>query len=103
MVATPGRLEDLCDEGVLALDDVMCLVLDEADRMLDDGFEKAIRRIVSKCPSPITENQEGRGRQTVMFSATWPEEIRKLAASFLRSDDLVRVTVGSEDLSANTR
>ena len=69
--------------------------------MLDDGFEPAIRRIVGRCPAPAGPN--GRGRQTVMFSATWPEEIRSLASSFLRCDDLVRVTVGSEDLSANTR
>ena len=104
VVATPGRLEDLLDEGVLSLDDILCLVLDEADRMLDDGFEPAIRRIVGRCPEPAGSGGVGkRGRQTVMFSATWPEEIRKLAGTFLRSEDLVRVTVGSEDLSANTR
>lgn len=103
VVATPGRLEDLLDEGVLSLDDILCLVLDEADRMLDDGFEPAIRRIVGRCPAPAgTEKAGSRGRQTVMFSATWPEEIRKLAGTFLRSEELVRVTVGSEDLSANT-
>lgn len=97
VVATPGRLLDLVQEGNLSLADVSYLVLDEADRMLDEGFEPAIRQIVGQCPPA------GLGsRQTVMFSATWPEEIRTLAERFL-SKDVVRVVVGGEDLAANHR
>jgi ATP-dependent RNA helicase DBP3 len=69
--------------------------LDEADRMLDEGFEPAIKQIVSSCPDKTT-------RQTVMFSATWPDEIRSLADKYLKPD-VVRVTVGSAELSANHR
>lgn len=74
---------------------VIYLVLDEADRMLDQGFAPAIEQIVKACPKP-------NHRQTVMFSATWPEEIRALANSYLKAD-VVRVTVGSPELSANHR
>ena len=63
--------------------------------MLDQGFAPAIEQIVKACPPPHL-------RQTVMFSATWPEEIRTLANSYLKSD-VVRVTVGSPELSANHR
>ena len=93
--ATPGRLIDLLDENALTLGNIKYLVLDEADRMLDDGFEPAIRKILSSCPS-------GETRQTVMFSATWPEAIRALAETFLASD-VVRVIVGGDELSANHR
>jgi ATP-dependent RNA helicase DBP3 len=95
VVATPGRLADLCDEGPKTCDlsSVEYLVLDEADRMLDFGFEPAVRAIISQCkPKPE--------RQTVMFSATWPESVRKLAADFM-ADNTVRVTIGSPDLSAS--
>ena len=67
------------DENALTLCNIKYLVLDEADRMLDDGFEQAIRKILSACPS-------SESRQTVMFSATWPEAIRALAETFLASD-----------------
>jgi ATP-dependent RNA helicase DBP3 len=96
VVATPGRLLDLLDENALSLSSISHMVLDEADRMLDDGFEPAIRKILSNCPSASN------GRQTVMFSATWPEEIRALADTFLRKD-VVRVIVGGDELSANHR
>ncbi len=85
----------MLEEGVLSLSQVTYLVLDEADRMLDDGFEKSIRSILSKCPPAGV-------RQTAMFSATWPEEIRQLADKFLNKD-VVRVTVGGDELSANHR
>ncbi|KAK0198074.1 P-loop containing nucleoside triphosphate hydrolase protein [Armillaria mellea] len=94
VVGTPGRILDLIGERVCELGGVDYLVLDEADRMLDQGFENAIRQIISY----TKKNEE---RQTMMFSATWPESIRRLASTFQR--DPVRVTVGSEDLTANSR
>jgi len=97
VVATPGRLNDLlCPPAGLtvAVDvkSVCYLVLDEADRMLDMGFEPQIRKIIQALP------QE---RQTVMFTATWPPAIRRLAQDFLK--DAVEVRVGeTENLSVNT-
>jgi len=88
-VATPGRLEDLMSDGSCRLDNVSYLVLDEADRMLDLGFEPAIRKIAGATRAD---------RQTLMFSATWPSAIRKLASEFLSGP--ARVTIGSEELSA---
>ncbi|KAK9820507.1 hypothetical protein WJX72_011094 [[Myrmecia] bisecta] len=90
VVATPGRLEDLCNDGSCRLEGVSYLVLDEADRMLDLGFEPHIRAIAM---------QTRADRQTLMFSATWPHEIQKLAAEFML--DPVKVTIGSQDLSAS--
>lgn len=95
VVGTPGRTLDLADSGDLDLSGIKYLVLDEADRMLDAGFENDIRRIIAHCPK-----HEG-GRQTVMFSATWPESVRRLASTFLTEP--VKVTVGSDELSANKR
>lgn len=106
VVATPGRLMDLIEEQQLSLSQVCYLVLDEADRMLDEGFEPVIRTIISLCPqvasSSDTFEQSLSKRQTVMFSATWPEEIRNLADKFL-NHDMIKVTVGSDELSANHR
>ncbi|KAI0029067.1 P-loop containing nucleoside triphosphate hydrolase protein [Vararia minispora EC-137] len=93
VVGTPGRIKDLVGDGALDLGSVECLVLDEADRMLDKGFENDIRTIVG-----WTKAEE---RQTLMFSATWPDAVRRLAASF--QCDPVRVTIGSDDLTANSR
>ncbi|KAG9511098.1 putative ATP-dependent RNA helicase DDX17, partial [Fragariocoptes setiger] len=89
-IATPGRLLDLLEEQFVNLNQITYLVLDEADRMLDMGFEPQIRKIVKYLP----EN-----RQTLMWSATWPEEIRALAEDFMREYDLVAVE-GTE-LTAN--
>ncbi|KAI9094635.1 P-loop containing nucleoside triphosphate hydrolase protein [Phlyctochytrium arcticum] len=93
LVATPGRLLDLVEEDSSACDlsDVSYLVLDEADRMLDQGFEEAIKKIVAR----LTR----KSRQNVMFSATWPTAIQKIANQYLNS--ATKVTVGSLDLSAN--
>uniref|UniRef100_A0A1L8ED58 RNA helicase n=1 Tax=Haematobia irritans TaxID=7368 RepID=A0A1L8ED58_HAEIR len=78
IVATPGRLEDMITRGKVCLDNIRFLVLDEADRMLDMGFEPQIRRIVEE------SNMPGRGqRQTLMFSATFPKQIQELASDFL--------------------
>ncbi|KAF9073936.1 P-loop containing nucleoside triphosphate hydrolase protein [Rhodocollybia butyracea] len=93
IVGTPGRILDLMSEGACDLSGVDFLVLDEADRMLDKGFENDIRKIISNT-KPQAE------RQTLMFSATWPEAVRKLASTF--QNDPIRVTVGSDDLTANS-
>ncbi len=77
LIATPGRLIDLMDQGVVRLDKIEIFVLDEADRMLDMGFLPAVKRIVKALPKE---------RQTLFFSATMPEEIRSLAESLLRPD-----------------
>jgi ATP-dependent RNA helicase DDX3X len=87
LIATPGRLVDLIERGRLAMDNVKFLVLDEADRMLDLGFEPQIRRIVEEEGMPC-----GNDRQTMMFSATFPPNIQRLASDFLR--DYVFLTVG---------
>jgi superfamily II DNA/RNA helicase len=68
------------------------MVLDEADRMLDMGFEKEVRAIIGATPTSLT-------RQTVMFSATWPRDAAKLASDFLSQP--LRVNIGSAELSAS--
>jgi ATP-dependent RNA helicase RhlE len=82
LVATPGRLLDLLEQGLARLDQVEIFVLDEADRMLDMGFIHDVRRVIAKLP---------KDRQTLLFSATMPDEIRALAQNILR--DPVRVEV----------
>ncbi|SFK82191.1 ATP-independent RNA helicase DbpA [Lysobacter sp. cf310] len=82
VVGTPGRLQELVRKQALRLDAVSVLVLDEADRMLDMGFEEPIRELVGKTP---------RKRQTLLFSATFPDAIRTLAAKMMREP--VEVTV----------
>nr|CAA36873.1 p68 protein [Schizosaccharomyces pombe] len=89
-IATPGRLLDMLDSNKTNLRRVTYLVLDEADRMLDMGFEPQIRKIV---------DQIRPDRQTVMFSATWPKEVQRLARDYL--NDYIQVTVGSLDLAAS--
>jgi ATP-dependent RNA helicase RhlE len=84
VVATPGRLLDLMEQGSLHLRDIQMLVLDEADRMLDMGFMPDVRRILEKCP---------RDRQTLLFSATIPPEIERLAAWALRSPERIEIGV----------
>lgn len=74
IIACPGRLIDFVEEGSITLQNISYLVLDEADRMLDMGFEPQIRKIVERVP---------KDRQTLMWSATWPKEVRKLAEDFL--------------------
>ena len=82
LVATPGRLLDHVQQKTVDLRQVQILVLDEADRMLDMGFIHDIRRILALLPAQ---------RQNLLFSATFPEEIRKLAASFMRNPATVEV------------
>lgn len=80
IVATPGRLEDMITRGKVGLENIRFLVLDEADRMLDMGFEPQIRRIVEQSNMPPTGE-----RQTLMFSATFPKAIQELASVFLHN------------------
>ncbi|KAI8299955.1 ATP-dependent RNA helicase ded1 [Colletotrichum sp. SAR11_59] len=87
LVATPGRLVDLIERGRISLQNIKYLVLDEADRMLDMGFEPQIRRIVEGEDMPNVQN-----RQTLMFSATFPRDIQMLARDFLK--DYVFLSVG---------
>ncbi len=90
LVATPGRLLDLMNQGHVDLSKVETLVLDEADQMLDMGFIHDLRRIVAKAPAQ---------RQTLLFSATMPAAIRQLASSWLR--DPVTVQVATESAPAD--
>jgi ATP-dependent RNA helicase RhlE len=82
VVATPGRLLDQIQRGMLRLSEIEILVLDEADRMLDMGFLPDVRRIVERCP---------RTRQTLLFSATIPPEIEQLCRWALRSPETVEI------------
>lgn len=91
VIGTPGRLKDLMEMGICCLNEVSFVVLDEADRMLDMGFEREVRSILSETRS---------ARQMVMFSATWPLLVHQLAQEFMAANP-VKVVVGSEDLAAN--
>ncbi|XP_035902026.1 ATP-dependent RNA helicase dbp2 isoform X1 [Anopheles stephensi] len=90
VIATPGRLIDFLESGTTTLQRVTYLVLDEADRMLDMGFEPQIRKILEHVRPD---------RQILMWSATWPKEVQRLARDFL--GDYVQINVGSLELSAN--
>ncbi len=83
LVATPGRLLDLMNQGYVRLERVEVLVLDEADRMLDMGFIHDVRRVIAAVP---------RQRQTLLFSATMPKEIQELADNILNNPVKVAVT-----------
>ncbi|KAG0746739.1 hypothetical protein G6F60_008263 [Rhizopus arrhizus] len=86
LVATPGRLVDILERRRLSFKNIQYLVLDEADRMLDMGFEPQIRRIVDGEDMPPVGK-----RQTLLFSATFPENIQKLARDFLQNNVFLSV------------
>jgi len=90
VIATPGRLIDHLEQGNTNLKRVTYLVLDEADRMLDMGFEPQLRKICSQIRPD---------RQVLMWSATWPKEVQQLAGDYLH--EYYQVTVGSLDLAGN--
>ncbi|XP_017864054.1 PREDICTED: ATP-dependent RNA helicase p62-like [Drosophila arizonae] len=90
VIATPGRLLDFLQSGTTNLRRCTYLVLDEADRMLDMGFEPQIRKILSQIRPD---------RQILMWSATWPREVRQLAEDFL--GNYIQINIGSLELSAN--
>ena len=90
IVATPGRLRDFMNDGDVRLDRVTILILDEADRMLDLGFEPEIRAIAGATRAD---------RQTVMFSATWPNSVQGLAAEFMTNP--IKCRIGAEGLKAS--
>ena len=78
IVGTPGRVQKHIDQGTLTLNDLQMLVLDEADRMLDMGFFDAIKNVIKHCPKK---------RQTWLFSATYPKEIKVLATQFMMNPE----------------
>ena len=91
LIATPGRLLDLCNQGHIRLQDVEFLVLDEADTMLDMGFIHDIKKIIKQTPND---------RQTLFFSATMPPNIRELSSTILK--DPIRVQIAAESSAAET-
>lgn len=93
VVATPGRLIDLMNDGHTNLNRCSFLVLDEADRMLDMGFEPQLRDIIPKIRPD---------RQVTLWSATWPKEVQRLSRDLL-GRDFIQVTIGSLELSANKK
>lgn len=90
VVATPGRALDLCDRGSLKLGSVRTVVLDEADEMLEMGFIEDIETLLAKTPS---------SRQTVLFSATMPKRIDKLASKHLRNPERVAIAAPKQKSS----
>lgn len=92
VVACPGRLLDFIQSRETNMHRCSFLILDEADRMLDMGFEPQIRKIVS---------QMRKDRQTLMYSATWPKEVRRLADDFLQRPGLLQIGNAGDELAAN--
>jgi len=99
IVATPGRIMDLAERGMIHYRNVRQVVLDEVDRMLDIGFRDDIRRILKSCPAPGPKDQGGGGRQTIFVSATISPEIESLARSHAKDAEKIVVTTGSLTVS----
>ena len=94
MVGTPGRIRDHISRETINLSKVQTLVLDEADRMVDMGFYEEIAGIVSACPTR---------RQTLLFSATYPDDIRRASAEFLRDPVEIKVEAQHDDSQIEQR
>ncbi len=90
IVGTPGRVEEHLNKGSLKLDDLTTLVLDEADRMLEMGFQPALDAIVAFAPKQ---------RQTLLFSATYPKQIEAMAAALMQQPQLIKVESSHSNLS----
>ena len=94
IVATPGRLCDLLERQALDLSAKCCFcVLDESDRMLDMGFEKQLTQVIKALPAK---------RQTLLFTATWPKAVRRVAAKFLREGETTEIFVGESGDTAES-
>jgi ATP-dependent RNA helicase DDX3X len=91
IIATPGRLIDVMNRRCLTLSCIRALILDEADRMLDMGFEPQISAVINDFDMPVAEH-----RQTLLFSATFPREVQNLARQFMRSG-VTRIEIGLQD------
>lgn len=91
-IATPGRLNDFLEQRSVSLEQVSYVVYDEADRMLDMGFEPQIRKIMAHVPT---------AHQTLFYTATWPRSVRRLASEFLRNPCIVYIGGQGDDLAAN--
>ena len=89
LIATPGRLIDILNQGELNLSNVQLLILDEADRMLDMGFSQQIGMVIQNFDMPPPDN-----RQTLLFSATFPDSVKNLAMEFMK-EDISRIEVGT--------
>mmetsp|Transcript_2064 Transcript_2064/g.4467 ORF Transcript_2064/g.4467 Transcript_2064/m.4467 type:complete len:487 (+) Transcript_2064:244-1704(+) len=95
LIATPGRLCDLLERKVLSLSNCPFAILDEADRMLDMGFEKQLTTVMNVLPAE---------RQTLFFTATWPKSVRRVADKFLRKGETTEIFIGGAgdgELAAN--
>eukprot|EP00548_Thalassiothrix_antarctica_P007874 CAMPEP_0194137750 /NCGR_PEP_ID=MMETSP0152-20130528/7594_1 /TAXON_ID=1049557 /ORGANISM="Thalassiothrix antarctica, Strain L6-D1" /LENGTH=487 /DNA_ID=CAMNT_0038834893 /DNA_START=59 /DNA_END=1522 /DNA_ORIENTATION=+ len=95
VIATPGRLCDLLERKVLSLSNCPFAILDEADRMLDMGFEKQLNTVMDLLPAD---------RQTLFFTATWPKSVRRVADKFLRKGETTEIFIGGAgdgELAAN--
>jgi len=90
VVATPGRLVDHLQDKNVNLSDAKVVVLDEADRMLDMGFQPQLEQIFAELPAAGQ-------RQLLLFTATWPKGMKRLAAAYLKDDNSVHVSIGAGD------
>jgi len=93
IVATPGRLLDFCNQGVVSLSNIHFLVLDEADRMLEMGFADQLKEILALCPA-------AEKRQTTMWTATWPKEVEVLLQEHFPTR-FTKISMGTGLLQAN--